>query len=127
MKESTETLSDKILHFRTEHPMWEQKMIDIEDVKEFIRKLKANLNSVNIEIKYDTLIYLRDKIDELAGEKLIDSPHSDVESSKEQVLGRRSELRVSRSTSDRTGSSPVRADIKFENDELAEKYRRGEA
>ena len=47
---------------------YEQKWLYVEDVKEFIRLLKANLNNEKIEIKYDTLNYLENLIDNLAGD-----------------------------------------------------------
>ncbi len=46
-------------------------IIKVDDVKEFIRLVKKNLNNKKIEIKLDTIIYQKDMIDKLAGDKLI--------------------------------------------------------
>lgn len=61
-------LSDKMC---TRQGIQIEGVYDIGDVKEFIKELKENLNSVKIEIRYDTLKYLKNLIDKLAGDKLI--------------------------------------------------------
>jgi len=46
------------------------EILMIKDVKEFIKRLKENLNSNLVEISYNTLNYQLNMIDKLAGDEL---------------------------------------------------------
>lgn len=69
ISQNMETLSDKIAR-HSEH--WKLKYVDVEDVKEFIKKLKYDIK-VGCVFKCckDKMSFVNGKIDKLAGEKLI--------------------------------------------------------
>lgn len=82
MKNKEWNLSEKI----TDTTAIDSGYLEAEDVKEFIQRLKEEIGE---EVITWSSLGLFEKIDKLAGEKLIDSPQMLGSSSPEGELGRR--------------------------------------